>query len=105
MTCGEMAALSAKLRAPLTTLLSAGVKVSVTAQEAPGATGPQLWAAVIDGIEEVSVLKSSGALPQLVTFRVALVGVSAGARPKERFHVLGQKDGAGVAMLIFETKL
>jgi hypothetical protein len=51
------------------------------------------------------VLKSSGALPQLVTFNVRVDEVCAGTKPNATLHALGQKEGAGVAMLIFETKL
>jgi hypothetical protein len=105
MICGEITALSAKLTVPLTALLSAGVKVSVTAHTAPGATDPQLCDAAIEGTEDVIAPKSSGALPQFVTFSVLVDEVCAGTRPNATLHALGQNEGAGVAMLIFETKL
>jgi hypothetical protein len=105
MICGEITALSAKLTVPLTTLLLVGVKVSLTGHTAPDATDPQLCVAVIEGTEEVIVLKSSDALPQFVTFSVLVDEVCAGTRPNATLHALGQNEGAGVAMLIFETKL
>src|SRR5580704_16052622 len=105
MICGEIAALSAKLTVPLTEVLSAGVNVSVTAHTAPGGTDPQLCVAVIEGTDDVIVLKFSGALPQFVTFNVLVDEVCAGTRPNAILHALGQNEGAGVAMLIFETKL
>ena len=105
MLCGEMAALSARLTVPLDSWSLMGAKVKVTAQVAPGATEPQLCAAVTVDADEVNELKLSGALPQFVTLSVCCAELKAFVCGKATLQAAGQKEGAAVAMLSLETKV
>ena len=99
-----MAASSAMITVPVDVVSSTGAKVNVTGHVAPGATEPQVWAAVIVALEEVKALKSSAAFPQLVMFRVCCEEVSAGTCPKETLQAAGQTEGAEV-LFSLEMKL
>src|SRR5580692_6406273 len=82
-----------------------GAKVNVTAHVAPGATEPQVCAAEIVEIEDVKLLKSSAAFPQLVIFRVCCEELSAGTSPNETLQAAGQTEGAAMPIFSLEMKL
>jgi hypothetical protein len=82
---------------PLEVVVSTGVKVNCTAQEAAGAIAPQLWATVTTDSDEVMELNCRGALPQFVTFTDWDVELFASTAPKLMEVVFKQTEGAGVA--------
>ena len=104
MICGEITALSFKVRVPLIGDVFCAVKVKEMGQIEAGAMEPQAFFAVTLASEETMLAIKSGALPQFVTLSTCVLVSPGTTLPKFTFHAAGQTEGAAVARSILVTK-